>query len=1536
MKPTNQSFKLPRINWKSAYLYITAFLIPFLMLFVLHLVYNGGFGNPIVNILSPRQICFNGLAGACFLFYIRHTDTVRISNRGWQLVFSFAYGLCSYGILQEGSISALCLYAVFPLAFLSFEKMIDGLCYLPFLLAGALILIISPSIGIPVFLFLLVLTFIEAGLKGRLSPGNAFHYLGCFALCFLLAAFRVFPHFESVYNGSYSYNGFSTSCSPFVLLSRFLPGAAPSISFFGSNGIDLYFGLFFLLSFVLFFFSQRISVKKRLSYGCFTFLVLASLWLSPIRFLLNLLTDANSFSVPHSFFLVFWMLRLALEAVHGLKDIPTVHIVLSTLSAVCILLICYIGSTHNFNTYMLPVTLFLFLFQTAFLFFRKQKGVLFFLILLEFGCNAFITTNLHFIPAARSIQTCFLWDTGSDSLQDESLTEEASQDTETYAAEEASQNTDAYGTEEEKAYNEFISSHENKEILEQMLRLMNSIPIKDTEKKTYCGTAFPDQFQLLNGSFKKIGGKGDLFSHSPIDFIIMDSEDYRTGHLCGDIYYFSLKDPSVEKEYYYIPFTVQADSPLPNNLYLYNNITGDFLQLTTSQHFDTLSGCMRFPFTHNSIVNFQMSTYILNDELAEQVPELIDAYLAGSSDNSKLYIFTYIGLTASCIGILIMLTLYMNKDKAKVYQALFSIKDALDRWKVPVLLKAHIKKNQVYYLSFFIPFLLFVASMVLTDCVPFGNTSLFCEDGFGLTLPSALDTYYSMKDGNTYLSMNGGYGTSLYARKPMVQLSSYYRFLSPGQIAPLLLFMEALFLGLCGVSMVFFMTHRLHGIKSRKEDYRLLVPALIYALNSYMLAMHNYTSWFITLAAFPLLMAAMDHLMYKKKCLPYVLLLSFCIATDPYLGLYICIFLAISFFTCRFHGIKDFFTKGLRFGFFSLLGAGNCYFILANLLQSTYDSGYNAADDVFPTFGLHTSFLEQWKKHMIFSEAPSVSSDNGLLNIYCGILTMLLVLIYFFAKKVSAKEKLKKLLPVVLLYVSFNEQVLSYLWGGFHYQTKVPNRFAFLLLFLIAELSYEGIRLLRKTSALTYSLLIMALTGFFLICQFLSKGNSTLAWSSTLILCTIYLILHLLAVRLKKRSSYPRLLVLFLIAELSVNMLYISTTYSTSLITLLFDYPSIANTIEDELKDETGYCRICFPSRPFYNLGQIYHAGSNNLFNSFVSQHQCELSAFYGFSPGSSNSIIANYPGTPFGLSLSSHRYLFLPASSANIVYDLDRYKFLGYIDDYYIFENTSSLSLGIYAPLEAGKLNPFYLWQFYNDLASLYTGNEASLFIPQNLEYVETETDSSDSFHFLAADRKITYEEAVSLSTAISEDPKIPAFWLRLKHVPLMNGTSYLYANEFIPLGKTEAGVAYTKEVVFSSEFAPLSQLFCIVTMNEDVFDEFIIEARKNQLENIEISNDTITGTTNYEKDGYTMLSLACDRSWHAYIDGKEVEIEDPYDSFMLIKTPAGKHTLELKYIPYGMKTSKVITLGFWSFTIILFTCIHIIKKRRKNAPIS
>lgn len=112
----------------------------------------------------------------------------------------------------------------------------------------------------------------------------------------------------------------------------------------------------------------------------------------------------------------------------------------------------------------------------------------------------------------------------------------------------------------------------------------------------------------------------------------------------------------------------------------------------------------------------------------------------------------------------------------------------------------------------------------------------------------------------------------------------------------------------------------------------------------------------------------------------------------------------------------------------------------------------------------------------------------------------------------------------------------------------------------------------------------------------------------------------------------------------------------------------------------------------------------------------------------------------------------------------------------------------------------------------------------------------------------------------------------------------------------------------------------------------EFYKNANKYTLENISYNGHTLTGTTNYIKDGYTMLSIPYDQGWKAYIDGEAVDIEDPYQSMMFIKTPAGHHELKLVFIPYGMVLSLSVTGGSIIFTCLLFFIISRLKRKHPS----
>ncbi|MBQ8188804.1 MAG: YfhO family protein [Lachnospiraceae bacterium] len=1515
-----------QFSWKKTMPYILSFGIPFILLSCLLLFYNSGFGNPVPNTMDVTLIVWNGLASLCFYTYLTHSHNFKEYCQAVQLLFSFAYGLSAYCILQEYSYNILCIYALFPLLFCFFEKTVNEKKYALFIMLSAIIIILDPQTAIPVFLLLTILFIMESALKGHLSVSEFAHYISGLTVAVLLSGFRLFPHVAQSLATGNSYRGFSFNYSPLIFISRLLPFNIASSSFFSSNGMDLYFGILFLFLCLLYFCTNQHSAKEKIYYGLFFALIILSIEVTPVQYLFNLCTSYTSSSISYDFILIFWCLFLALKTIPHLKHLRRMSFFVSCILYYLPCTVSLLFSAHNFHILALQSV---FLFSAlvtgilAIFCFAKKEGhiyshLLFGIVILELFCNAYISTNQDFIPSSRALfPQCAITSDNTDDITTTIVDINPISDQE---------------------YSTFIANNTDEKLYHMVNNLTLNVDLNDRELEKYTSTLLPNNFEYTNAICKKLGYSEDLFIPAEdIRIQFAENDNYIITPISNNIYNIQFRDTSVYPDTCIVPFTIVTDKAITENLHFYNDYTEQLLTFD-SKEINTETTCYISVYPQQYFtINMQMLFYYINPAVYNTLDDTYVDYLKNQPTNSSnIGLSDYLGLAASFLGLIILFLLFFNSDKEKVHRFLLSVKAKINtRCHFPKL-TTHIRENYVYYLAFFIPIMLFIFTMIIFDCVPFGPNSFFDEDGLCLTLPSTIDTYYNLQKQNTYVSLNGGYGFSLYAMNPLANTARYLLLLSPSQIAPFLLFTEAICLGICGFSVVFYLTHRLSGKRAYKKDFRLLIPAMIYTLNTYMLAMHGFTSWYYTLMALPLLFLALDYLMYRKKTFFYVLLLAYCIITNLYHALYICIFLVLFFFTYHFDSLKDFVQKGFRFAWTSILAALNSFFIISNTLLASYDSPYQEKDSIFPSFGFHTNFFNQWKNHMLFSESCAVTENNGYVSIYCGILTLLLVVIFVTSKKLSKHDKIKKLCLLIIMYLSFNGEVLSYIWNGFHYQSKVPNRYVFLLLFLLAIWAYDGIRLIPTIKLGK----LLTITGigivFFTVCQFCGEGNTLLAYISTIIFICVYALIILCQKRFAGKYTLSRILVLLFIFEITLNMLFTTGNYSLNSILLYGDYEAETEFIHEKLKTNNEFIRITYPSSSVINCGQVYNIGSNSLFNSFVSQHQVNANYIFGFYYGTNN-ISSNYSSTPVGQSLIGSRYIYLPVLGNMPIEDMGQYNYIGCSDDYYIFENPDALSLGYYVPYDIDYIAPTIGFppNFYNALASLYLGNNAEqLFDSYYVEYSEQLIDNSFAFSNPLGDF-VDFETANDIYQAERKRTNcnpISALKMHFNLIPEKSGEAYLYSFEFVSLGQVEANVKKKIEIAYPNPISEFREAYNYVILNENVKDAFLSAMKQNQLENISIANNTISGTTNYPEAGYTMLSLACDRNWHAYIDGKEVEILDNFNSFMLIETPAGAHTLELKYVPYGMKVSKAITYSCWFLTLAGYGTIYLIKRKKKQ----
>lgn len=1526
-----------KISKHTVILYCATFLLPVLIYSTIVLCYHFNIGKIYPNTFTVWRIPLLGVASMLFLYYLQHTKHFHLDHPLLQIIFSISYGLSSYILSQESNILHMLVYALFPVLFLMFEWMTADQKHFPFIVCSAALLLLDPAMSIPAMLLLYLLMLLELSITRQLQFGRFLHITLNFLFAILIGSFRIIYYLIPYYDqhDMYGYGGFQITNSPAVFISRFLPGSISSRQFFFSyNKIDLYCGMFVLSLAFLFFFQRIITLRKRFFYGIYSLILIAALELSPIQYILNLFVTTEKNTIIYSFFLIFWLLRLACESCSHINRISKRAVGITMFSLGIILGVTWCFEQHNFLGWMFVMHLILWCAIGILLLYSaithqspKSTKIITLLIFAELCLNTIILTNIHFKPATVANTAQFFY-----------------QKSETNASDDTSSQTAADGNSDKKIdgittaeYNSYLSTHTDSNATEILSNLNDLNLLSKEEYREYSGKLLPNDFEIMNAVCHKLGMEEDLFTPYDVTLVFSENPSYQVTDLGNQIYH--ITSPSQEKVTPgYIAYKIQAKTQTNDPVYLLDNSSADLIQLDEAQlsgdQYVYLQAILPNKYIPYSL-NYQILFYSMNKSILDQLPDLITKYTEKTKNKSYIT-YDIIGLICTYTGLMLLFLLLFYNKKEHVYQKLYQTRTTLNHASCIQRISRNITNNKVYYLAFFLPALLITIIFVCTDCIPFGANSMFDEDGIGLVLPGYLDHYYNAQDGNTYLSMNGGYATNTYSNTPLVGFSGLYKLLSVTQMIILQHIILILCIGFAGVTMVFYLTHR-HNRPIPKKDIRLLLPAAIYALNAYMLRCHSFNTWYYVYLLFPVLLIALQRLLKDKKWFAYTAILACCMIVNVQLSLYICIFLVIVFFTGSFHGWKDFLGKGIRFAAGSILAAGCSFFVLANTLIASRQLYYKKADSVLPSLGLHGNFLTEWKNYMIYSPATFVSRYDGDLFAYCGIITLFLVSAYFLHKRYGWQEKIKRLLPIVFLCVSFNGQVLSYLWNGLHYQSNVPNRYTFLLIFLLAETAYDGFAIISQLSRRTFSAITISILVFFLCCQSYSTGNTTQAFIATIVLCVLYLLLHLWFQQSRRKQYYTITILCFAVLELYSNGIFAGQHWLVNSIQSYGDYTNQKNLISEIQTNESDFYRCIYPADSVYNYGQVYHTNTNISFNSFVSIYQANLNQSYGFQSGS-NYVSSCYSSNQMGLALSSTKYIFLNDYNTRPIMDLKQYHFLGYYNGYYIYENPYYLSLGFRVPETALDFNEIYenvaydlSAYFHNLLADEYLQTDQSLCAIHPINLDEHAANATDSFYFTDENNNIlSFREASAQYDTLTTSEK-NRLKLHINFDAPCDGYVYLYANELDGIGYVHKGEHFTTTIDMPNLNDALSSTYYMVVLKQDLFEEFYHQASQNQLENITIHNDTITGTTNYDEAGYTMLSIPYDRGWSAYIDGEEVEIENPYDTGLYIKTPAGKHTLELKFVPYGMKTGKRITYGFWVLTLGLWLGGQYIIRRKK-----
>lgn len=110
---------------------------------------------------------------------------------------------------------------------------------------------------------------------------------------------------------------------------------------------------------------------------------------------------------------------------------------------------------------------------------------------------------------------------------------------------------------------------------------------------------------------------------------------------------------------------------------------------------------------------------------------------------------------------------------------------------------------------------------------------------------------------------------------------------------------------------------------------------------------------------------------------------------------------------------------------------------------------------------------------------------------------------------------------------------------------------------------------------------------------------------------------------------------------------------------------------------------------------------------------------------------------------------------------------------------------------------------------------------------------------------------------------------------------------------------------------------------------DEYVMQRKTDSLEQVDVSENTITGTIRAQKDEFLVFSIPYQSGWSAYVDGAKTEISQANIMYMGIDISKGEHQIALRYETPGLRISLVIT----AVSLLIFAVAMMVRRQRSKA---
>jgi uncharacterized membrane protein YfhO len=527
--------------------------------------------------------------------------------------------------------------------------------------------------------------------------------------------------------------------------------------------------------------------------------------------------------------------------------------------------------------------------------------------------------------------------------------------------------------------------------------------------------------------------------------------------------------------------------------------------------------------------------------------------------------------------------------------------------------------------------------------------------------------------------------------------------------------------------------------------------------------------------------------------------------------------------------------------------------------------------------------------------------------VYCGLITLLLLPIYFTLKNVSKKEKITTAVLLIFFYISFAFNALNFVWHAFHMPNDLPYRFSYIYIFFLLFIAMKTFINIEESDKKKITICSIATIVISVICAIISAPNKTsLTIIATIILGIIYVIYLLMYTKKPMKKWLSTALIVLTVFEIFIPYQTSMTTYPSN---MLYAHANTVESFKEAIKEkDDGFYRMELTEFALLNPSSIYDYYGITSFSSMNYETVSYLQKQLGISSNGQNSN-QYLLQTPIYNMMTSLNYIldtgsFIEVNKNNFTEIFEENGIKGYESNY-----KTNIGFATKDPTnwDFNNQSPFVVQESF---ANIVTGNDDVYFKLHNDNHIkgygiETTTVNDTKYNYTFAsegEKSITFTTIIdtngSYYSYMNNKKFAVQYTINDKMIMHYGPVSYPYIAYLGELNKGDVIEAKLIPLNGASTTGVIDYYLC--SINEDNINMLYNSIVNNGMLIAEEWSDTYVKALINNKTEYIYTSIPYDKNWTVYVDGEAVPAEQIIkygNAFIGIHTTIGEHIIEFKY---------------------------------------